>query len=390
LEPLGQSQVLSYLEKLSENRTIYLISFEKQKDKKDSYVYSQISKRINESNIIWYPLTYHKKFTALATLWDVLRGIILSFWLVMRHKLEIVHARSYVPSIMALMLKRILNVYFIFDMRGFWADERIDGDIWKKNSRLYRISKYFEKKFLLNADVVVSLTKKAVEEMKKFEYLQGRVPNIKVITTCTNLELFKPASNVRIYNKQKKVLTIGYVGSVGVWYLFEEALDYFKLIQEVVPNARLHIVNKGSHDYIYEYLDNAGISKESYIVEESDHVGVVKAMQSMDAGIFIIKPLYSKISSMPTKLGEFLACGVPCICNSGVGDVDEIINNKNIGIVLNSFDRDKKRESIDSLLKLISNPQTKRRCREVASQYFSLEGGINAYNDIYHSLDIKS
>ena len=172
LEPLGQSQVLSYLEKLSENRTIYLISFEKQKDKKDSYVYSQISKRINESNIIWYPLTYHKKFTALATLWDVLRGIILSFWLVMRHKLEIVHARSYVPSIMALMLKRILNVYFIFDMRGFWADERIDGDIWKKNSRLYRISKYFEKKFLLNADVVVSLTKKAVEEMKKFEYLQ--------------------------------------------------------------------------------------------------------------------------------------------------------------------------------------------------------------------------
>jgi glycosyltransferase involved in cell wall biosynthesis len=390
LEPLGQSQVLSYLEKLSENRTIYLISFEKQKDKKDSYVYSQISKRINESNITWYPLTYHKNFTALATLWDVLRGMILSFWLVMRHKLEIVHARSYVPSIMALMLKRILNVYFIFDMRGFWADERIDGDIWKKNSRLYRISKYFEKKFLLNADVVVSLTKKAVEEMKKFEYLQGRVPNIKVITTCTNLELFKPASNVRIYNKQKKVLTIGYVGSVGVWYLFEEALDYFKLIQEVVPNARLHIVNKGSHDYIYEYLDNAGISKESYIVEESDHVGVVKAMQSMDAGIFIIKPLYSKISSMPTKLGEFLACGVPCICNSGVGDVDEIINNKNIGIVLNSFDRDKKRESIDSLLKLISNPQTKRRCREVASQYFSLEGGINAYNDIYHSLDIKS
>ena len=263
LEPLGQSQVLFYLEKLSDSRTIYLISFEKKKDKKDSYVYSQISKRINESNIIWYPLTYHKKFTALATLWDVLRGMVLSFWLVMRYQLEIVHARSYVSSIMALMLKRVLNVYFIFDMRGFWADERIDGDIWKKNSRLYRISKYFEKMFLLNADVVISLTHKAISEIRSFNYLREKNLNFKVITTCTNLELFKPNTSFNNYEKQDKRFVVGYVGSVGVWYMFEEALDYFKLIKEIVPYAQLHIINKGGHDYINECLNNASIKKES-------------------------------------------------------------------------------------------------------------------------------
>ena len=34
LEPLGQSQVLSYLEKLSKKRVVHLISFEKHSDKK--------------------------------------------------------------------------------------------------------------------------------------------------------------------------------------------------------------------------------------------------------------------------------------------------------------------------------------------------------------------
>jgi hypothetical protein len=34
-------------------------------------------------------------------------------------------------------------------------------------------------------------------------------------------------------------------------------------------------------------------------------------MNSMNAGVFFINPFYSKIASAPTKLGEFLGCGVP-------------------------------------------------------------------------------
>ena len=42
---------------------------------------------------------------------------------------------------------------------------------------------------------------------------------------------------------------------------------------------------------------------------------------------------------MPTKLGEFLGCGVPCVCNDGIGDMTDIINSGKVGIVLNSFDK---------------------------------------------------
>ena len=389
LEPLGQSQVLSYLEGLTNERVIHLISFEKPADKKNQCLYSKVSQRIEKANIQWHPLTYHKQPTAIATLWDIFRAIILGLWLVLRFKLRIIHARSYVSSVAALVIKKLLGTYYIFDMRGFWVDERVDGEIWSRDSYLYRIAKRLEKSFLLNSDVVVSLTHKAVVEMKRFPYLEKKTLKFEVITTCTDLELFKPKDNLNDSEKQDKPLTIGYVGSVGVWYMFDEALDYFKLIKEVIPSARLHIINKGGHDYINEYLKNANINKESVLLETTDQIGVAHAMQSMDVGLFIIIPLYSKISSMPTKLGEFLGCGVPCICNSGVGDMADIVNDKGIGIVLNSFDINEKKESILHLLKLIKDPAVKNRCRETALEYFSLEEGVVLYNSIYNSLDAK-
>ena len=389
LEPLGQSQVLSYLEGLTNERVIHLISFEKPADKKNQCLYSKVSQRIEKANIQWHPLTYHKQPTAIATLWDIFRAIILGLWLVLRFKLRIIHARSYVSSVAALVIKKLLGTYYIFDMRGFWVDERVDGEIWSRDSYLYRIAKRLEKSFLLNSDVVVSLTHKAVVEMKRFPYLEKKTLKFEVITTCTDLELFKPKDNLNDSEKQDKPLTIGYVGSVGVWYMFDEALDYFKLIKGVIPSARLHIINKGGHDYINEYLKNANINKESVLLETTDQIGVAHAMQSMDVGLFIIKPLYSKISSMPTKLGEFLGCGVPCICNSGVGDMADIVNDKGIGIVLNSFDINEKKESILHLLKLIKDPAVKNRCRETALEYFSLEEGVVLYNSIYNSLDAK-
>ena len=58
---------------------------------------------------------------------------------------------------------------------------------------------------------------------------------------------------------------------------------------------------------------------------------------SVSLGIFFIKPVYSKIASCATKLGEFLSCGVPCITNRGIGDHNEILTNSRTGIVLNDF-----------------------------------------------------
>ena len=50
-----------------------------------------------------------------------------------------VHCRSYISAMVTNSMKKNLEYSFLFDMRGFWADERVDGKIWNLNNPIYKI-----------------------------------------------------------------------------------------------------------------------------------------------------------------------------------------------------------------------------------------------------------
>tara|TARA_Y100001970_G_scaffold86868_2_gene109615 strand:- start:3935 stop:5131 length:1197 start_codon:yes stop_codon:yes gene_type:complete len=383
LEPLGQSQVLAYLEKLSSFQELdfHLISYEKPEDIKDLSLVSSIQERTNKASIKWYKTIYHKKPTALATSFDILLGIFKSLYLVMRHRIDIVHARSYVPAFIALLLKKFTGIKFVFDMRGFWADERVDGGIWLESDNLYRISKWLERQFLLNADHVVSLTEAGVEEMKSFRYLNSNFPRITVIPTCSDLNKFKPYKVTK-----NKEFTLGYLGTVGTWYLFEETVKAFAELLKIRPESNIFIINKGEHEYISKCLEDKNIPLSRIELISSDYEEIPLLINKMDAAIFFIKPVFSKQSSSPTKLAELLGCGIPCLSNKGVGDMSRIIDAERVGISLGDFSESSIANGITNLISLSKEPDIKDRCINAAYKYFSLEEGVIKYKKIYKSL----
>ena len=77
---------------------------------------------------------------------------------------------------------------------------------------------------------------------------------------------------------------------------------------------------------------------------------------------------------------------MPCIRNSGVGDTESILEGENVGVVLRSFDDEAHAQGVQALLRLIVDKETKSRCIKVANQYFALEQGVKAYNQIYRGL----
>jgi glycosyltransferase involved in cell wall biosynthesis len=382
LEPLGQSQVLAYLKSLSVGRRLHLISFEKENDWAKVTERERITKDIAATGIVWHPLRYHKWPSALATGWDIFCGIVLGLWLVFRYRLKIVHARSYVPSVMALAIKRFTGVKFLFDMRGFWADERVDGGLWPRGGRMYMVAKEFERRFLIEADHVVSLTNCAVGELHRFDYLQGRMPQITVIPTCADLARFKPMPSVR----EGSGFVVGYVGTVGTWYLFDETVACFVKLLQLRPDTRFLIVNRGEHTLIRKHVNAAGLKDANIELITATPDEVPHQMCRMDAGIFFIKPLFSKQASAPTKLAEFLGCGIPCLSNAGVGDVAEVLEGNKVGVALKSFDEISMTTALMQLLQLSEDPATRERCVNAAKQHFSLTQGVAKYRSIYEQL----
>ena len=384
LEPLGQSQVLNYLKILSSEHDIYLLTFEKRTDL-TSNNYQLVFDECKEHGIEWIHLDYHKSL--LGTYVDIIKGLLISTYICFKEKVNIIHSRSYLPSLIAFLLKKTIHTKFIFDMRGLWADEKVDSGVWDKSGFLYKIVKSLEKVFLLNADKTISLTESGKKEILSFDYLRNKDINLSVIRTCTDLDLFK--TNVLSEKKDgffKNKFVLGYVGSVSLWYDFPRAILFFKYLLEIKENSVFYIINKGEHAEIKEMLNNHSLSEDSYIIESKTHSNVPLAMQRMDAGIFFLESYYSKVASAPTKLGEFLAMGLPCVTNKNIGDVDLILEGTPGGLVLNNFDTKTLEDSVKKLIELTENEHIADSCRKIAKTYFSLKEGATIYSKFYKDL----
>ena len=142
-DPLGQSQVLPYISGLNKHGISFnLISFEKTARFKQNR--AEIQKICNENNISWHPLIYTKKPPVLSTLWDMVKLNQKINKLGRKTAFDMIHCRSYIPAIFGLKFKRKWNAKLLFDMRGFWADERVDGGLWNKNKFPFnKIYSYF-------------------------------------------------------------------------------------------------------------------------------------------------------------------------------------------------------------------------------------------------------
>ena len=177
--------------------------------------------------------------------------------------------------------------------------------------------------------------------------MKDGLPKFEVIRTCTNLELFTPPVSAKEGGPAS--FTLGYVGNVASWYLFDPVLECFKILQELEPNARLLVVNQGQQAYIQERRLQFSIPEAVVKLKAVVHAEVPKEMKRINAGIFFIKPIFSKKASMPTRLGEYLASGVPSLCNAGIGDIDDIFEKGKAGVVLREFNSPAKKHSVPKI-----------------------------------------
>ena len=274
LEPLGQSQVLAYQERLAADHRVHVVSFERAEDLADAGKLASVRERLQRAGIGWHPRRYHKRWSLLSTGWDIAAGTWTGWRLARRHRLGIVHARSYVPGVMGLLVKRLTRAKFVFDMRGFWVDERVDGGLWKRGGLLYRGGKRIERTLLQGADHVVSLTHVGVRAMREFDYLQGRMPPMTVIPTCADLARFRPLPKP----DAQAPFTLGYVGSAGTWYLFDATVAAFRQIRTVRPDARFLIVNRNEHALIRGKLRAGGVDPDEVELCKAGHDQIPQLM----------------------------------------------------------------------------------------------------------------
>lgn len=388
-DPLGQSQVIPYLKGLSQlGYRFTLLSFEKpvryQKSGK------AIEAQLTLAGIEWVPLTYTKRPPIISTIWDLIKLRRKAFALQRTKHFSIVHCRSYISSFVGMALKRNHGVKFLFDMRGFYADERVDGKIWNLKNPIYRLIYYFfkrkEKQFLSQADQVISLTHKGkdiIHSWKEMEHLP-----IEVIPCCADLSLFSPSGiqqNRQAELREKLNLTeskfvLSYLGSIGTWYMLPQMLDFFKCLLEKIPSAKFLFITTDPPEIILAEAAKKNIPETAFIITPSERKELPTLLSLSDWSIFFIKPVFSKSASSPTKQGEIMGMGIPLICNSGVGDVDKIMKSVPSAGILVDLPNARFNEVVEQMINFKVCPQD---IINATPPIYSLAEGIKRYQKIY-------
>ena len=385
-DPLGQSQILPYLASLSKlNYNFTVISVEKKINLNANF--KNISKFCKENHIRWFYILYTKKPIILSTIYDLFIFNNLLKNVLKKNKYQIIHCRSYLTSIFGIKISKKFNIPFVFDMRGFWPDEKVEAKSWNlTNPFFYLIYIYFknlETKLILMSDKIVVLTDSAKKIiLQKYNI---KFDKIEVIPCSVDLNIFnKDNINVSLLNNFKKLylnnendkyFILTYLGSLGTWYMLDEMLLFFHELKKYNMNSKFLIL---TNDLNYENL----LNDKDIIFINAKRVDIPSYLSITNTSIFFIKPTLSKKGSSPTKLAEIISMGTQFVTNYGIGDIELLNNNYNLGIMVNSFNKEEYFNIIPSLFQ----EHNKTHYIQTANVLFSLNNATLKYNKIYEDL----
>ena len=360
-EPLGRSQVVAYLIPLARECEITLISFEKRADDR-----AETAAMLRAAGIEWIPLHYNRKPPVLSTAWDIARGWLTARRVIRRRSIQITHARSYVSAAIALLARRGSSSKFLFDIRGFWVDERVEGGIWPRDGWLYRAGKRCERWLFASADAVVTLTHASVPQIR--QWVSGPDTEVYVIPTCADVERYAATER----RDEERVI---WCGSIGTFYRFDLGIELSSAI------GRPFTVLTRQQELARETL--AGRPAD---VRLAAHERIPDELAPGDIGLSLYRIGFANIARAPTRFAEYLAAGMAVAVSPGVGDLEALVTEHRVGAVLRSETPEALRECAVQLRGLSADPDTPDRCRALAVGLFSLDQGVREYLRVYSRL----
>lgn len=391
-DPLGQSQVIPYLSGLTKfGYKFTILSCDKPEKLKENKEY--VENLIAGFPIKWISIPYHKNPPVLSSIYDYRMLKKTAKEIHKKENFDMVHTRPGLPTLVALWMKKKYRIRFLNDVRGFWADERVDGGMWNLKNPLFKAVYDFFKKHeiecLEKADYITCLTYAAKKEILTWKKVKGQPLPVEVIPCSVDLELFDPEKIDPALKEQfrkeldiqKTDIIFSYLGSIGGWYLTDEMMRFCKMLSEKIPQSKFLFISPHRHEIIIKAATEQGLQPDKILIRNAKRHEVPALLSFSKFSIFFIKPCYSKISSSPTKHGEIMAMGIPVITNSAVGDVAEIVNRYQAGYVINDFSVKEFNEVVNDIA--AENYFNREEIRNGAVDFYSLSEAIGRYRKVY-------
>jgi len=357
----------------------FLAYKKKRKEIKKEYQTSQVS-------IVFFPFLFpfrrkyfHMRIFHLVVFLSQTLPLLLFF--LIKEKVYFIHARSYPACLISYLCGKLLNIKYLFDMRGFFPDEGVIYESYTHNSTSYLRWKKIEKTLINNAYCVFIES----EPFKKYVESIFPHPNIALIPCYVDDEIFK-------FDQQRKdelrkelnlngKFVIVYSGTIGGWHDPAVQADYFLKIKEQITNSHFLILTfEQKNNLIHSTLKEKGIAPDDYSLLNPESIEVAKYLNMGDVGLLTIGDLPTAKKAVSVKFGEYLASGLPVVCTPFVSGAAQLIREYKCGIVVDLEDK----SSFEQAINLIKNyTEIQNNGFELVKAYLSVKINAQRFLEIY-------
>ena len=286
---------------------------------------------------------------------------------------DLIHARSDIPALAGIASG---EAPVLWDVRSLWADQKVLIQENLLNKISYHSYLGLESIAAAKSLGMSTLTSAVVPIL---EQRHRNLPSLRtVVSTAVDLSRFQLSP--KFPTKFRALFS----GTYNNYYDLKLSAFFMEELRKRVA-VETHWARPTESDKYH-----IGVGEEQ--VFPATQIGMAELIPNYSFGVSICKmdagP--SLAAAMPTKIGEFLACGRPIVVNKGLGDMDRFIDDYDTGIILNG-DWDNLVNGATKLVDLITDPETPNRCRALAEKYFSMDAGADKYLDLYSQmLSIKA
>ncbi|MBP6004839.1 MAG: glycosyltransferase [Pyrinomonadaceae bacterium] len=396
-EPLVQTQVLPYLREIRKDGIdVSILTFEPHI--RSTWSPEQIAEEraaLATEGIDWHCLVYHKWPSVPATVYDIFRGTLFIRNFIAKNQPDVLHGRVHLPTLMGAIARKLSRhkPKLLFDIRGFFPEEYTDAGIWPEGGWLYRAVKRIERWLMSESDGFVVLTENArnilFPESTKSGYDDLGRP-VEVIPCCVDFGTRFKENTVELRSSVRTEIGIDdrfvivHLGALGGLYRTNEIADFLAVARKTNPRTFAMFLTQTDPTRILPLLKERGFDESDYFVGRVAPADIQSYLNASDIGLSFVKAGYATASRSPTKIPEYLACGLPVIANRGVGDVDDLISRNRVGALIDHFSDTSYLKALDMVDAL---GDVRGRCRETAEREFSLTsvGGVK-YRALYHRL----
>lgn len=264
----------------------------------------------------------------------------MSFLTARKPSIAIVSVPSGDVGLGALMACRLIGVKCVVDYRDEWEDYAISCVSHRIEKLLYSAVKRFACYLYAESRSVAAVTSNIMKALKR----RG-LTNVKLIPNGADSRTFTLLTNKRT----TKTFQIFYSGGIGRYYRLDIAAKSIKrLVDSGLRNVTLVIVGTGDVQKVLGLAARLGIaSNVEYLGEINDKARLAELIAGADVGLipYDDNPLWR--NSLPAKLFEYCACGIPVIATAYEDSLlAEFIRKYGIGITSPPLDEEKLAEAI--------------------------------------------